>query len=327
MMTAVCVALVAECDQQLATNGHGCMIVRMDLEDLRGFLAIAETGSFLGAATNLGVPRGTLRRRIDALEARAGVPLLDRSARGVTVTEAGAKLVERGRRLLDEGAALLVAVREAGREPTGPLRVHVPVGMPPSAFVAVIELQRVFMPELGITVLMRDDPLAGLRDDVDIALHFGDGRTGQPGVQRELVRMPVRVVASPAYLARRRPPTSVAELGEHRLAAWLGPEHDALAWPLHAGGRVAVTPMLVSNDAHVLRRQIRAGFGLGLLPDADLDPFGLPVDDLVPVLDEIIGSDVALNLTMPEALADSRKIAKMVELIREFCSPASRARE
>jgi hypothetical protein len=44
------------------------------------------------------------------------------------------------------------------------------------------------------------------------------------------------------------------------------------------------------------------------------------------VLDELVGTDVALNLTLPEALADSPKIAKMVELIREFCSPASRAR-
>jgi DNA-binding transcriptional LysR family regulator len=302
------------------------MLVRMDLEDLRGFLAIAETGSFLGAATNLGVPRGTLRRRIDALEARAGVPLLDRNARGVTVTEAGAKLVERGRRLIDEGTALLVAVREAGREPTGPLRIHLPVGLPPPMFVAITELQRVFMPEIGVTLFMREDPLADLREDVDIAIHFGERSTGQ-GVRRELMRVPIRVIASPTYLARRGTPTSVAELGEHRLAAWLGPEHDVLAWPLRDGGSVPVAPMLISNDAHVLRLHVRAGVGLGLLPDPNLDPFGLPVDDLVPVLDELIGTDVTLNLTMPEALADSRKISKMVGLIREFCSPASRARQ
>jgi DNA-binding transcriptional LysR family regulator len=320
---------MAESDQQLAADGHRCMLVRMDLEDLRGFLAIAETGSFLGAATNLGVPRGTLRRRIDALEARAGVPLLERNARGVTVTEAGAKLVERGRRLLDEGMALLAAVREVGREPTGPLRLHVPVGLPPSVFVALVEMHRVFMPEFGITLMMREDPLADLREDVDIAIHFGDGPASRQGIQRELVRMPIRVVTSPGYLARRGTPTSVAELTDltcHRLAAWLGPEHDVLAWPLRAGGRVPVKPALISNDAYMLRQQVRAGFGLALLPDADLDPFGLPVDDLVPVLDELVGTDMALNLTMPEALADSRKIAKMVDVIREFCSPASRPR-
>jgi DNA-binding transcriptional LysR family regulator len=309
----------------VATRG---MLAPMDLEELRGFLAIVETGSFLGAATNLGVPRGTLRRRIDTLEARAGVPLLERSARGVTVTDAGAKLVERGRRLLEEGAALLAAVREVGREPSKPLRIHLPVGLPPSVLIAVVQVQRVFMPEVGVTLLMREDPLADsqLRDDVDIVVHFGDRPSNRLGVQRELLRMPLRVLASPDYLARRGTPTSVAELGAHALAAWLGPEHDVLAWPLRDGGRVTVKPMLVSNDPYGLRQHVRAGVGLALLPDADLDPLGLPVDELVVVLDELVGSSVALNLTMPAALADSPKVLKMVEFIGEFCSPSARVR-
>ena len=293
----------------------------MDLEELRGFLAVADTGSFLGAATNLGVPRGTLRRRIDALEARAGVPLLDRSARGVTVTEAGAKLVERGQRLLEEGAALLAAVREVGREPSGPLRIHVPVGLPPTALLTITELHRVFMPKLAVTLTMREDPLAELHEDVDIAIHFGEGREGAPWLQHQILRVPIRIVASPEYLARRSAPTRVEELAEHRLAAWSGPGHDVRAWPLRAGGTVPVEPMLIGNDAHVLRRHARVGFGLALLPDPNLDLFGLPVDELVPVLDDVVGTSLALNLTMPAALAGSPKIAKMVDLIRQLATP------
>ncbi len=295
----------------------------MDLEEIRGFLAIAETGSFLGAATNLGVPRGTLRRRIDALEARAGMALLERSARGVVVTEAGAKLVERGRRLLDEGAALLVAVREAGRESSGPLRIRLPVGLPPAGLIAVAELQRVFMPELRITLVVGDDPSIDRSEDVDITIHFGERPSSRPELVSELVRVPIRVVGSPTYLARNGTPTAVAELGAHRLTAWLSPDHDSSAWPLRAGGTVPVAPALVSNDAYMLRRSVRAGFGLGLLPDANLDPFGLPVDELVAVLDDAVGGDVALNLTMPLALASSAKVSKVVELIRKFFPPLS----
>lgn len=293
----------------------------MDLEELRGFMAVAETGSFLGAATNLGVPRGTLRRRIDALEARAGVALLERSARGVTVTEAGAKLIERGQRLLEEGAALLAAVREVGREQTSPLRIHLPVGLPPSVLVTIAELHRVFMPKLAVTLTMREDPLAELGEDVDMAIHFGDRKPNSPYLVRELLRIQIRVIASPDYLARCGAPTCAEELGGHRLAAWSGPDLDVHAWPLRAGGTVAVAPMLVSNDAHVLRRHVRAGFGLALLPDADLDPFGLPVDELVPVLEGTVGCSTALHLTMPEVLANSPKITKMVELIRQMCAP------
>jgi DNA-binding transcriptional LysR family regulator len=314
--------VLAKFDQRLADDGHGCMLTQMDLEELRGFMAVATTGSFLGAATNLGVPRGTLRRRIDALEARAGVALLDRSARGVTVTQAGAKLVERGQRLLEEGAALLAAVREVGREPTSPLRIHLPVGLPPAVLVSIVELHRVIMPKLAITLIMHEHPLAELRDDVDIAIHFGGGRPSGPWLLRELLRVPLRIVASPEYLRRAGTPTSVAELDQHRLAAWLGPEHDVHAWPLRAGGNVEVRPTLICNDTYALRQHVRAGLGLALLPDADLDPLGLPIDELVPVLDTVVGSSVAVNLTMPEALADSPKIAKMVEVIREFCSPS-----
>ncbi|WP_293262739.1 LysR family transcriptional regulator [Nannocystis sp.] len=71
----------------------------------RAFIAVVETGSFLSAATSLNVARATLRRRVDALEARAGVPLLERSARGVVVTEAGALLATRGRHVLQEASS------------------------------------------------------------------------------------------------------------------------------------------------------------------------------------------------------------------------------
>ena len=93
----------------------------MDLEEFRAFIAVVETGSFLAAATNLNLARATLRRRVDALEARAGVPLLERSARGVVVTEAGSLLASRGRHVLQEASALIASVREIGREPVGVL--------------------------------------------------------------------------------------------------------------------------------------------------------------------------------------------------------------
>src|SRR5688572_2734885 len=105
----------------------------MDLEEFRAFLAVVETGSFLAAATQLNTPRATLRRRVEALEARAGVLLLERSARGVVVTAAGAVLADRGRVVLQEASALVASVREIGREPVGVLRALVPVGLPPHA--------------------------------------------------------------------------------------------------------------------------------------------------------------------------------------------------
>jgi DNA-binding transcriptional LysR family regulator len=292
----------------------------MDLEELRGFLAVVETGSFLSAATTLGVPRGTLRRRIDTLEARVGVPLLERSARGVTITEAGGLLARHGRRLIEEGAALLAATREVGREPSGELRVHVPVGLPPPALVAAIELARVAVPKLRLSICVREDPLAGPLDEVDIALHFGEHRKLGARVGHELLRVPVRALASPGYLDRRGRPGSVAALRDHALASWTGAGSDPRRWPLRDGGSVELEPMLVSNDPHVLRHHARAGVAIALIPDADLGPFGLGVDELVPVLEDLVGGHVGLSLSLPAAIGGRSKIARVVTLLRGLLS-------
>ena len=292
----------------------------MDLEELRGFLAVVETGSMLGAATNLGIPRGTLRRRVDALEARAGVPLLERSAKGVTATEAGRLLAERGRRLLAEGSALLASVRELGREPGGTVRLHLPIGMPPQALVAYAELLRAMAPRLGLSVRVREDPLAGLNDEIDLALHFGEREYPPAWLAHELLSAPVRILASPEYLARHGRPPTIDALHEHPLASWVVPGRRPDQWPRLGGGSVSVRPVLVSNDAHMLRQHACAGLVLALLPDADLDPLGLSADPLIPVLEDVVGARIPLTLAVPRALAQSPRITRVVALMRQFAS-------
>src|SRR5947209_288826 len=106
----------------------------MDLEELRAFLTVVETGSYFAAAESLRVSRTTLRRRVGSRETRAGVPLVESTRQGAVLTEAGQALAERGRSLVAEATALVTSVREVGREPSGVLRVVLPVGMPPHAF-------------------------------------------------------------------------------------------------------------------------------------------------------------------------------------------------
>jgi len=76
-----------------------------DLDELRAFLAVVEAGSVKVAASELGVPRSTLRRRLDALEQRVGIALLWSDARGAFPTPAA-------RTLLVDGAALLASYDE-----------------------------------------------------------------------------------------------------------------------------------------------------------------------------------------------------------------------
>lgn len=80
-----------------------------DLDELRAFLAVVETGSVAAASDQLSVPRSTLRRRLDALEQRVGVALLWMDASGAHPTPAA-------RLLVTEGAALIASYENLVRE-------------------------------------------------------------------------------------------------------------------------------------------------------------------------------------------------------------------
>lgn len=297
----------------------------MDLEELRGFMAVVDSGSLLGAATHLGIPRATLRRRIDALEARAGVPLLERSARGVNVTDAGMILVDRGRRLLEEGAALLAAVQQLGQEPARTFRIHVPVGLPPTGVVTQTKILQAFMPHLGLSIHVSEDPLANLHHDVDLAMHLDDRAPPPPWQDQTLLTMPVHLLGSPEYLEARGRPETVDDLAHHSLAAWAPPNGTADRWTLRTGQTVTVRPVLVSNDPHLLRQHARAGVGLAWLPDAPLDLLGLPIDELVPVLDDVLGHRMSLKMSIPEAQANRPKVQKVITLVQRFFAYGAQA--
>ena len=80
----------------------------MDIENLRTFLAIHETGSFLSASERVNVTQSTVSMRIKSLEERLGVRLFERS-------KAGAVATVQGRRLLRYARAAVLAWEE-GRQ-------------------------------------------------------------------------------------------------------------------------------------------------------------------------------------------------------------------
>lgn len=293
----------------------------MDLEELRAFLAIVETGSFLAAANDLGVSRGMLRRRVDALEARIGAPLVERSPKGVVITDAGALLADQGRRLIQSSSALLSAVRDVAREPFGELRVSLPIGMPPHVLVVALDLLHAALPKVSINAQPSATPFAELLDDFDVALRFGAESPGPGWIAHELLRMPVRLLAHARYLARRAHPRDPTELADHTLVAWSGPGVDPRRWPLRSGGTLEVEPTMISTDAHLLREVVLGGFGIGLVPDAPIADLHVAKGTLVPLLEDV-GADVALRLIVPSVLAGSPKIAGIVAIARKFAGSA-----
>ena len=290
----------------------------MDLEELRAFLAVADSGSFLTAAKTLRLSRATLRRRIDQLEARAGVLLVDRTRVGVMLTEAGSVLAARGRLMVQEANALIESVREVGAEPAGVLRILLPVGLPPHLLTPLLVFVRDRYPRLCFRLHFSDDPAGGLIEDVDLAVHFGDRSPAGPWVSREILRLRIWLVASREYLARRGTPKTVEDLQQHDLLSWECPGHDGRVWSTLRGGTIQVAPFMITRHIHLIRQYTLAGLGIALLPDAMLPDLGIPDGTLVPVLPDVVGREIGVRLMVPAVLSEIPRIKAMLELLKPF---------
>jgi DNA-binding transcriptional LysR family regulator len=290
----------------------------MDLEELRAFLAVVETGSFLQAERSLSMPRATLRRRVDALEARAQVSLLRRTRQGIEPTEAGAVLATRGRLMIQEATALVASIREIGQEPSGVLRALLPIGLPPHLLVPLATALREAYPKLSVHVRFSADPVASLLDDVDVAMHFGTRSPPGPWDSFEILRVREWPIAHVDYLARRGTPRTLEELTKHELLSWEAPGEDPTRWPLRSGGTLAIEPAMVTTDIHFLRQCVLAGNGIAMVPDAMVPDPGTAPGDIVPVLDDHIGRDRSIRLVVPSVLSEVPKIKAVLSRVRAF---------
>ncbi|MEU6230599.1 LysR substrate-binding domain-containing protein [Streptomyces sp. NPDC047042] len=146
----------------------------MELRTLRYFVAVAEELHFGRAATRLHMSQPPLSRAMKQLETEVGARLLDRSSAGVTLTAAGAVLLDEARALLDRAERTRVRVAAAAGATT------ITVGMlgdstdPGAARLADAYRRR----HPGVEVRVREsdltDPTCGLRAGlVDIALTRG----------------------------------------------------------------------------------------------------------------------------------------------------------
>lgn len=289
----------------------------MDLDELRAFLAVAQSGSVLAAAESLSLPRTTLRRRLDDLEARMGTPLLYRGVQGAVLTAAGELVAERAKRILEEASVLMTSVREMGSTATGTLRVAIPVGLPPHASHPIFQLCRTNHPNLAIDASVQENPLDALGKGADLVLHFGPRVPDGPWVTRVLMNIPLVLLGSKSYLERKGMPEKVEDLSVHTLLSWRGPGQDPYRWPLREGGVLKVEPALISNDIHSLRQVMLAGQGLTLLPDG-IQPEPNEESQLVRILEGQLGQEVPLRVVVPEPMARAPKIRALQESILAF---------
>ena len=175
----------------------------MDIVDeLKAFVATAQTGSFTAAADQLGVSNRLTSKYVAELESRLGARLLQRTTRKVGLTPAGEDLLARAPALLDELDDLLSDVSENSRGFSGVIRISAPVTFGETYVSGMLGRFSEQNPGLSFDLRLNDSYIDLARDGIDIAFRIGQSDMLSLKA-RKLASLDTIAVLSPSYAERR----------------------------------------------------------------------------------------------------------------------------
>jgi len=238
--------------------------LRFQLDDLRVFFVAARKSSFAATAIELGTSPAYVSKRIAILEKALGVVLFHRNARRVTVTADGESVYRSAQEIFEGVERMGEAVAMGRREPAGMLRVTSSFRLGTKHIAPALSELALRYPKLDITLDVVDRRVDLLAERVDLDIRVGD--IEEPHlVSHRIVRSSRILCASPAYVARRGAPATLASLAEHDCLV-LRDRHQAFGnWRLvgPAGAeKVKVTGRLSSNTANIISAWAIAGHGI-----------------------------------------------------------------
>lgn len=240
---------------------------------VRSFLAVADHGTLSSAARALGLSQPTLGRHVAELEERLGVPLFERTGRGLALTERGRGLVATARAMDANATAFWRTASGADAGIRGAVRITASQPVACVLLPPLLVRMRAELPEVRVELVVTNAVTNLLRREADIALRMV--RPSQVSlIARRLEDVRIVACAHRAYLAQAGTPRRAQDLREHALIA--GDRDGAVdrgALALGFGGEGARF-VLRSDDLLAQWAAVRAGLGVGFVAEyvARTDP-------------------------------------------------------
>jgi DNA-binding transcriptional LysR family regulator len=249
-----------------------------NLGDLRVLVATANAGSLTAAGKLLGLTPAAASAMLKRLETQLGARLFERSTRAIRLTDAGQTLLDyavRALELLQEGEAQVTQGRGGL---VGTLRVAAPSDLTRSLLLPWFDDFIKAQPGIQLALSVSDRVQDVLRDQVDVALRYGDLHDARaatnPGLVARLLHASRRVLcASPAYLARHGAPASLGDLAHHNCLTFHVAGKRYAKWRFRRDGQwtdVAVAGDRTADDAALAHQWALAGIGITYKAELDM---------------------------------------------------------
>lgn len=286
---------------------------------MTAFVTVADLQGFAAAARRLRLSPSVVTRLVAALEEHLGARLLQRTTRSVTLTDAGARYLERARRIVaDLGEAEANAQAER-TVPTGRFGVAAPNVFGRLHVAPLMCRYLVKYPAVQGELTLGDRPLNLVEDGIDAAVRIG--RLADSTLVARAVGATRRVVvASPKYLERHKPIRRPEALLAHQLIHFT-PLDAAAVWSFERKGEttsIPVRPSFATNSAD-------AAIGHALLGGGVTMVLGYQVVDAVRakrlsvVLEDYEPAPLPIHVVYPSTKLLSAKVRAFVDLITSTC--------
>jgi len=244
----------------------------MDQGALSLLVDIIEAGNLSRAATQLGMSRANVSKRLNQFERQLGAELLRRSTRQLEPTELGWQLYEHGKAIRHELMAAQESVQSLGQGLGGTVRLSVPGGFGQHTMSAwFIEFMTMY-PAITLDVIFDNDIEDLIKGSVDFAVRVM-GETPTNAVARSLGDVAYVACATPQRVREYGMPRTLDAFADLPLIT-----SELTGQKLQAAGRsgraASIRPRLMSANFFFLRDAILQGLGVGLVPrymvDGDL---------------------------------------------------------
>ena len=296
-----------------------CFMKLDTLDGMLVFVAVAEARNFRLAGERLGVSASAVSQALRKLEDRLGVPLVNRTTRSVSLSEAGERLYGSIRPALEEVESAVAAVGELSDAPRGTLRLLVGTAADPVLTGTLLADFLAVHPHEVLDLVVSDAVGDIVAEGYDAGIQLGEV------IDRDMIAVPVTgdirmtVVGAPSYFARHPKPRHPRDLVEHDCLNW----HAAAGappyrWEFTDGGReivVAVRARVLSTDSAVNIRLARAGLGLAIVYEDQVRE-EVARGELVPVLEKFCEPFPGYYLFYPQRRHASPALRALIDHLR-----------
>ena len=227
------------------------------------FVEVVARGSLSAAARAEGIAPAMIGRRLDALEARLGVKLLQRTTRKLVLTNEGAAFLEDCQRILSELEDAESAVAARSAKASGHLLVSAPAGFGRQHVAPLLPSFLAEHREVTVNLNLSDRLVDVVGEGIDVAIRIAS-LSDSTLVGVKLADNQRVLVATPSYLKRHGTPATLGDLARHNCLA-ISSEGSQRGWTFRDGGKTVTLKVpgnMVCNDGAVLHDWALAGKGI-----------------------------------------------------------------